>query len=160
MSQGVMRMKEVNRLVTLTAEVTANFVANNHVSASEIGEAIAVIHGAFAGLNVPPTAAAATTEMFTPAVSIRKSLTDPAKIISMIDGKPYSLLKRHLTMHGLTPDEYRARYNLPADYPMAAPTYLEKRRAMALDFALGRKRAGRPKLGIVATSSEAPHRPK
>jgi predicted transcriptional regulator len=76
---------------------------------------------------------------FTPAVGIRKSLASREHIISMIDGKSYRTLTRHLGTHGLTPDEYRKRYNLPASYPMTAPSYSEQRREMAKKIGLGRK---------------------
>jgi len=72
-------------------------------------------------------------------VSARKSLSRRDAIISMIDGKPYKTLRRHLTGHGLTPEEYRERYGLKADYPMVAPEYSEARRAMAKKIGLGRK---------------------
>ncbi len=74
-----------------------------------------------------------------PAVSVRKSLADPKRIISMIDGKPYKTLRRHLANNGMTPVEYRERYGLKADYPMVAPTYSEARRTMAKSIGLGRK---------------------
>jgi predicted transcriptional regulator len=147
-------MEQPKRLVILTAEIAANFVANNHVGASEIGEAIAAIHSALAGLGVASTEPP-VMEVATPAVSVRKSLADPAKIISMIDGKPYSTLKRHLTSHGLTPAEYRTRYHLPADYPMIAPAYLERRKAIAQKIGLGLKSAARRKLGVVTPSGNA-----
>lgn len=73
------------------------------------------------------------------AVTARKSLASPDHIISMIDGKPYRALKRHLTTNGLTPAEYRQRYGLKDDYPMTAPTYSEQRREMAKRIGLGRK---------------------
>lgn len=76
---------------------------------------------------------------YTPAVSVRKSLASKDHIISMIDGKPYKTLRRHLSGHGLTPDEYRARYGLKADYPMVSETYSESRRDMAKRIGLGRK---------------------
>lgn len=76
---------------------------------------------------------------YTPAVTARKSLANPDHIISMIDGKPYKTLRRHLSTNGMTPDEYRARYNLKADYPMVAPSYSEARRTMAKRIGLGRK---------------------
>jgi predicted transcriptional regulator len=76
---------------------------------------------------------------FTPAVGVRKSLASREHIISMIDGKSYRTLTRHLGTHGLTPDEYRKRYNLPASYPMTAPSYSEQRREMAMKIGLGRK---------------------
>lgn len=82
---------------------------------------------------------AALALVFEPATTIRKSLANPDFIISMIDGKPYKTLKRHIAGHELTPDEYRARYNLPADYPMTARAYSEKRRALAIQNGLGRK---------------------
>jgi len=76
---------------------------------------------------------------YTPAVTARKSLANPDHIISMIDGKPYKTLRRHLTTNGMTPVEYRERYGLKADYPMVAPTYSEERRTMAKRIGLGRK---------------------
>jgi predicted transcriptional regulator len=72
-------------------------------------------------------------------VSVRKSLASPDHIISMIDGKPYKTLRRHLAGHGLTPEQYRERYKLKADYPMVAAAYSESRRAMAKKIGLGRK---------------------
>lgn len=79
------------------------------------------------------------SEEFTPAVTVRKSLASKDHIISLIDGKPYRTLRGHLSTHGLTPEEYRARYNLNANYPMVAPTYSEQRRAMAHKMGLGAK---------------------
>ena len=76
---------------------------------------------------------------YTPAVTARKSLSSPDHIISMIDGKPYKTLRRHLSTNGMTPDEYRERYGLKGDYPMVAPTYSEARRSMAKSIGLGRK---------------------
>jgi predicted transcriptional regulator len=74
-----------------------------------------------------------------PAVTVRKSLSSPDHIISLIDGKPYKTLRRHLSRHGMTPEQYRERYGLKADYPMVAPAYAETRRAMAKKIGLGRK---------------------
>src|SRR6185369_9006468 len=73
-----------------------------------------------------------------PAVTVRKSLASREHILSLIDGKPYLTLKRHLGGHGLTPAQYRERYNLKPDYPMVAPAYAEKRRAIAKTIGLGR----------------------
>jgi predicted transcriptional regulator len=72
-------------------------------------------------------------------VTARKSLANPDSIISMIDGKPYKTLRRHLSTNGKTPEEYRERYGLKADYPMVAASYSEARRAMAHKIGLGRK---------------------
>jgi predicted transcriptional regulator len=77
--------------------------------------------------------------MHTPAVTARRSLSSPDQIISMIDGKAYKTLRRHLSTHGLTPEQYRERYKLKADYPMVAPTYSEARRSMAKSIGLGQK---------------------
>lgn len=82
-------------------------------------------------------------ESYVPAVSVRRSLASSDHIISMIDGKSYKTLRRHLASYGLTPEEYRARYNLRPDYPMVAPSYSEQRRAVAKQLGLGRH--GRPK---------------
>lgn len=90
---------------------------------------------------------------------MRKSLASRDHIISLIDGKPYRTLRRHLSTHGLTPDEYRARYNLKPDYPMVAETYSEARRAMAKKIGLGRK-PGQPapakKAPAKAAAAKAP----
>jgi predicted transcriptional regulator len=77
---------------------------------------------------------------YEPAVTVRKSLSSPDHIISLIDGKPYKSLRRHLSKHGLTPEQYRERYNLKADYPMVAPAYSDSRRVMAKKIGLGSKR--------------------
>lgn len=135
-------MNEADTLTALTAEIAASFVTNNRVAVNEIGGMISSIHEALSGLG---KARAPEEPEFIPAVTIRKSLANPAKIISMIDGKPYSVLKRHLTTHGLTPAEYRARYKLPADYPMTAPAYSEQRKVMAVKIGLGRKLGHRVK---------------
>lgn len=95
----------------------------------------------------------APTSEFTPAVSVRKSLASKDHIISMIDGKPYRTLRRHLSTHGLTPEEYRERYNLKPDYPMVAPTYSEQRRAMAHKIGLGAK--GRAARNVAADAAPA-----
>ena len=80
---------------------------------------------------------------YTPAVTARKSLASKDHIISMIDGKPYKTLRRHLATHGMTPAEYRERYGLKPDYPMVAENYSESRRAMAKKIGLGRKPGAR-----------------
>ncbi|MDH7972535.1 MucR family transcriptional regulator [Sphingomonas sp. AR_OL41] len=146
-------MEEPDTLIALTADIAASFLTNNRVAIGDIGGMIASVHGALAGLGQAP---APIAPEFIPAVTLRKSLADPTKIISMIDGKSYAVLKRHLTTQGLTPAEYRTRYNLPADYPMTAPAYSEMRKAMAVKIGLGRKKAGRPKLGVVTPSGDAP----
>ena len=102
---------------------------------------------------------AAPEAEFTPAVSVRKSLASKEHIVSLIEGKPYKTLRRHLATNGLTPEEYRARYNLKADYPMVAPAYSEARRAMAHKIGLGAKgRASRNAAAPASAATPAPAR--
>ena len=130
-------------LTGLTVELLSAFVANNNVRSEDLPTFITSTHAALAGLSHSAPAAtpdcATAQEVREPVVSVRKSLANRDVIISMIDGTPYKILKRHLTGHGLTPDNYRARYNLPASYPMVAPGYSEKRRETAQRIGLGRK---------------------
>ena len=140
-------------LITLTADVVSAFVANNAVKNGELAGLITQTHGALARLGRARDPEPPAEEAFKPAVSVRKSLASREHILSMIDGKPYKSLKRHLSRHGLTPAEYRARYKLPKDYPMVAPAYSEARRAMAVELGLGqkmqaaRRAAARPRPG-------------
>lgn len=131
--------------VELAAELTAAWLANPNTR-STTEEAVAFltsIHAAVAELGkaapVESEPAVPAEPEHVPAVSVRKSLASRDHIISMIDGKPYKTLTRHLSTHGLTQDEYRARYNLPSSYPMTAPAYSEQRREMAKKLGLGRK---------------------
>ena len=141
-SDNEMSGEEQNDTVGLATAVTMAWLANPHtrVSASDVPAILQSMHEAVLSLTAPTSeqAVPATSE-HTPAVSVRKSLANRDRIISMIDGKPYASLKRHLTAHGLTPDEYRARFNLKSDYPMVAPGYSEGRRALAKQLGLGRK---------------------
>lgn len=132
-------------LLELATELTIAWLANpnTRASADEVPAFLEKMHGAVAGLVLAKSSdqpeAAADTEDFVPAVSVRKSLASKDHIISLIDGKPYKTLKRHLAGHGLTPAEYRARYNLRADYPMVAENYGAMRREMAKTIGLGRR---------------------
>ena len=112
---------------------------------------------AVGALAADPTAQVATSpavEEYKPATTPRRSLASPEHIISLIDGKPYKSLRRHLTGHGLTSEEYRQRYGLKGDYPMVAPAYAELRRALAKKIGLGRK-PGSPGRGPVANLRSA-----
>ena len=127
-------------ITTLTVQLLSAFVSNNSVTSEGLAELIRTTRIA---LTEDPAADAneAQAATYTPAVSVRKSLSSPDHILSMIDGKPYKTLKRHLATHGLSPDEYRERYNLPKSYPLVAPSYSEARRAVATRLGLGRKPA-------------------
>lgn len=133
-------------LTNLTVQLLSAYVSNNTLPSSELATLIRTTREALEGDQ--PSAAPAEPE-FIPAVSVRKSLASRDHIISMIDGKPYRSLKRHLSSHGLTPEEYRARYNLPNTYPMVAPGYSEQRREVARRLGLGRRKVE------TATATEA-----
>ncbi len=127
-----------NDLTELTVELLSAFVANNAVRSDDLPALIASTHAALSGLTTTPEPET-SPEQHQPAVTARKSLANRDVIISLIDGKPYKSLKRHLTGHGLTPEEYRARYGLAATYPMVAPGYSDARREVAKRLGLGRK---------------------
>ena len=123
-------------IITLTADIVAAHVSNNSVAVSDLPLLIGNVHGALVGLGGVPTA---VPEKLEPAVSIRASIK-PDYIVCLDDGKKLKMLKRHLMTHyGITPDEYRAKWGLPADYPMVAPNYAEQRRKLAVKIGLGRK---------------------
>ncbi|WP_454888090.1 MucR family transcriptional regulator [Sphingomonas oryzagri] len=140
-----MNMDEKTDRIALAAELTAAWLANPNTrpEADAVPAFLTSMHAALLKLDGPADAdRAADTSLepeYPPATTARKSLASPDQIISMIDGKPYRTLRRHLSSNGLTPDEYRARYNLKPDYPMVAPAYSEARRAMAKQIGLGRK---------------------
>ncbi|TAJ79380.1 MAG: MucR family transcriptional regulator [Sphingobium sp.] len=120
----------------MTVQLLSAYFSNNQVPAGDIAGIIEATRGALerkAEVEVP------AAPEHVPAVSIRKSLGSREHIISMLDGKPYKTLKRHLAVNGLTPAEYRERYNLPKDYPMVAPAYSEQRRTVAQKLGLGRR---------------------
>ncbi len=124
-------------LITLTSDIVAAHVSNNSVSVDDVPTLITKVYGALAGLG--QAAAPVVEEAPKPAVSIRASVK-PDHIVCLEDGVKLKMLKRHLMTHyNMTPDQYRARWNLPADYPMVAPDYAEKRRELAKKIGLGRK---------------------
>ena len=125
---------EQPELARLTVELLSAFVANNTIDSSELPGLIEATRAALAGGVVAP---GVPVPQYIPAVSVEESLASRDHIVSLIDGKPYRALKRHLTNNGLTPEEYKARYNLPADYPLVAPSYSEHRRKVAKAMGLG-----------------------
>ena len=123
-------------LITLTSDIVAAHVSNNSVAVEDVAGLISNVYGALAGLGQAVTVVEALPE---PAGSIRASIK-PDYIVCLEDGKKLKMLKRHLMTHyNMTPDQYRARWNLPADYPMVAPNYAERRRELAVKIGLGRK---------------------
>lgn len=123
-------------LITLTSDIVAAHVSNNNVPLEDLPSLITNVYGALSGLGGPEPVQEEKPE---PAVSVRASVK-PDYIVCLEDGKKLKMLKRHLMTHyNMTPDEYRQRWNLPADYPMVAPNYAEKRRELAKKIGLGRK---------------------
>ena len=121
-------------LITLTADIVAAHVSNNSVAVSDVATLISNVHHALAGLSDGGVVA----ELQEPAVPIKSSIKRDY-IVCLDDGKKLKMLKRHLMTHyGMTPNDYRAKWGLPADYPMVAPAYAETRRLLAKKIGLGR----------------------
>jgi predicted transcriptional regulator len=122
-------------LLRMTSEVVASYVRNNPVASHELRDVIQTVHDSLLSLN---NGTVGPMETLKPAVSIRKSIT-PDFVICLEDGKKLKMLKRYLrTTYSMTPDEYRAKWGLPADYPMVAPNYAAQRSAFAKKIGLGR----------------------
>ncbi len=127
--------------ITLTADIVAAHVSNNSVAVNDLPTLISNVHTALAALGTPTVAVVEKQE---PAVSIRSSIK-PDYVVCLEDGKKLKMLKRHLMTHyGMTPDQYRAKWGLPNDYPMVAPNYAEQRRTLAKAIGLGTKRKRGP----------------
>jgi len=124
-------------LLTLTADIVAAHVSNNSVAVNDLPNLIQNVHSALSGIA---GGGAAPEEKPEPKVSIRASVK-PDYIVCLEDGKKLKMLKRHLMTHyNMTPDQYRQKWGLAADYPMVAPNYAEQRRALAKSIGLGTKR--------------------
>ena len=133
-------MDDHETLVTLAADIVSAHVSNNSASTADLPTLIRNVHSALASLSSSEPEAAPKQE---PAVSVRASVK-PDFIVCLEDGKKLKILKRHLMTHyNMTPDGYRAKWNLPADYPMMAPNYAEQRRILAVNIGLGRNRKGK-----------------
>ncbi len=149
--------------IELATELTIAWLnnGNNRVAAEDVPAFLQTMHATVLGLasgNVEQEEAAPQHEHVA-AVSVRKSLASKDHILSMIDGKPYKTLRRHLAGHGLTPETYRERYGLRPDYPMVAETYSQSRRDMAKRIGLGRKaRTAEPAAAEEGDAAEAPRR--
>ena len=121
----------------MAAEIVAAFVSNNPVPRSELSALFETVHAAVKRLA--EGGAVASTESPAPAVSIRKSVS-PDYLICLDDGRKFKSLRRHLSTLGMTPDQYREKWNLPADYPMVAANYAAQRSELAKKIGLGQKR--------------------
>ena len=139
----------------MTAEMVAAFVANNSLPIAELPALIQSTHAALLRLASGPVDTAPQVEKKEPAVSIRKSLT-PDFLVCLDDGKKFKSLRRHLATLGMTPDQYRAKWGLPSDYPMVAPNYAAARSQLAKQSGLGqlRKNAAPAKKASAAAPSK------
>ena len=130
-------------IIGLTAEIVASYVEKNSISANDLPALIKSIHHTLTNIEAP---AAPEAVALTPAVPIKKSIT-PDFIISLEDGRKFKSMKRYLSGKGMTPDQYRAKWGLPNDYPMVAATYAAVRSNMAKALGLGRKPGGKAPKG-------------
>ena len=125
--------------IELVSDIVSAYVANNSLPAGDLVSIIHLVHAAIekaAGVN--DADGASTSPAAEPAVAIKKSIT-PDHLVCLDDGKTFKSLKRHLRQLGMTPDEYRAKWKLPPDYPMVAPNYAARRSALAKSMQLGQK---------------------
>ncbi len=129
--------------IALTAEIVSAYVSNNTVPAGDIPALINQVHAALSRVSGKPADGAA--EPLRPAVSLKKSIT-PEYIVCLEDGKKFKSLKRHLrTQYNMTPEQYREKWSLGADYPMVAPNYAAARSQLAKQMGLGQQRRRRAK---------------
>ncbi len=128
---------EHDDLVTFTADIVSAHISNNQIDAADLPELISTVYAALAGLG--SSEFVTVEEKISPAVSVRASIK-PDAITCLDCGFKGKMLKRHLTTeHGMTPEEYKARWNLPKDYPLVAPNYAAMRKELATKIGLGRK---------------------
>ncbi|TSD83931.1 MucR family transcriptional regulator, partial [Mycobacterium sp. KBS0706] len=134
-------LKPTDELRKHTVQIVAAHVSHNSVAPNDLPALIEQVYGALTGLGKPSTPAPIRPE---PAVPVRKSVT-PDYIVCLEDGKKLKMLKRHLqAAYNMSPDEYRERWGLPADYPMVAPNYAKQRSTLAKSIGLGTRRAAEP----------------
>ena len=136
-------------LLAMTTGIIANFVANNRVSPDELPGLVTMVHGSLSRLGGEPEVEEAEAPARLTPAAIRK-LIQPDGIVSLIDGRKFKSMKRHLSNQGFTPESYREHFSLPKDFPMVSPDYAAQRLALAKSMGLGL--GGRqPKKGEVAT---------
>jgi predicted transcriptional regulator len=147
--------------IELAAEIVSAFVSSNPVPRTDLPALIGGVHAALQKVASP---AQVDEPKSTPAVPVKKSVTVDF-LISLEDGRPYKSLKRHLTGRGLTPQQYREKWGLPADYPMVAPSYAAQRSDLAKSIGLGRKpkvvaKSATPSSKIAAPAAKTRRRKK
>lgn len=128
----------------ITVDIVSAYVLNNPVPAGELAKLISDIHSKLRTLAAAPSEAPSAAATRKPAVSINRSV-QPDHLVCLEDGKKFLSLKRHLrASHGMSPEDYRSKWNLPPTYPMTAASYSEKRSVLAKEFGLGRSRPAPP----------------
>jgi len=143
-------VEQDSRLLELTADIVAAHVANNNVAVGDVAGLVQRVHDALAALGTVEEKPQAEAK---PAVSVRSSVK-PDYLVCLVCGSRQKTLRRHIGVaHELTPQDYRARFNLPASYPMVAPDYTNRRREIAHALGLGRSRKGRGKGGSTAPAA-------
>jgi len=136
MSDNSIDLASDNPMLGLAADIVTAYVSNNSVTSAELPDVIKTVYSTLSTLGEHGNSAT----VYKPAVPIKKSYTDEY-IICLEDGKKLKMLKRYLRSHfDMTPEEYRTKWGLPADYPMVAPSYAAKRSAFAKEIGLGKKR--------------------
>jgi predicted transcriptional regulator len=140
---------EAARLITLAADIVSAYVSNNHVQSAELPKLLSDVHEAIRGVTASGTPAAEAGPPKATPQEIRRSIT-PDYLISFEDGKQYKTLRRHLTLRGLTPEQYRAKWGLAPDYPMTSASYSEQRSELARALGLGQQR----RKGVAKTAPE------
>ena len=140
---GTSIMDEKSEVIEMTADIVSAYVGNNSVSAAELPSLIQSVHRALANISgAPETPEVAPKE---PAVPVRRSIT-PDHLVCLEDGRKFKSLKRHLrTKYNMSPEDYRAKWNLPKDYPMVAPNYAKARSDLAKQMGLGQGGRQAPK---------------
>ena len=138
---NAMNDKSSNNYIELTADIVSAYVSNNAVAAGDISSLISQVHSAL--LRVSNGQSEVVSETLKPAIAVKKSIT-PDFLVCLEDGKKFKSLKRHLrTQYNMTPEHYREKWGLAADYPMVAPNYAEARSQLAKQMGLGQQRRRR-----------------
>ncbi|ARQ00909.1 MucR family transcriptional regulator [Pseudorhodoplanes sinuspersici] len=133
-------MTNDNKFIDQTASIVAAYVSHNTIAADQVPALIAKVHAALSQVSGGQAVAGGGGEPLTPAVPVKRSVF-PDYLICLEDGKKFKSLKRHLrTQYKMSPEQYRERWNLPADYPMVAPNYAKTRSQLAKKMGLGQQR--------------------
>ena len=141
-------MDEKSEVIEMTADIVSAYVGNNSVAAADLPSLIQSVHRALAGVSAGVETVEATPKE--PAVPVRRSIT-PDHLVCLEDGRKFKSLKRHLrTKYNMSPEEYRAKWSLPKDYPMVAPNYAKARSDLAKQMGLGQggRQAPRKRVGV------------